>query len=116
MLTSDQAKVITEVYRRFLDSEHQREWDDLDEQLEMSEWLNTEELTKEAEILMMNHKDAKPRCKLNHAEKDCFVPVIIEAVSHILSLYHETGYMSPRNKYVLQYYLALTGTGFIVLD
>ena len=57
MITKEQARLISHIYKRFLESEHERRWDELDECLEKLDWLNTEELVKEAEILYMYHKE-----------------------------------------------------------
>lgn len=116
MMSKDQASIVSQVYRRFLDSEQERIWDDLDNSLQQLEWLNDLELQKEAESLFVVHKTGNARCRLNHPAERCFVPTIIDAVKAILDLQKESKELHVRNKYILQYYLALTHTGFIVLE
>lgn len=115
MMTSDQARAVAQVFRRFVNSED-RPWDDLDEQLNMLDWLDDDQLHREADVVFEQHKNKNTRCSVPHKNDECFVPTIIEAVNAILELYKETGQMHKNNRYILQYYIGLTHIGMILAD
>lgn len=114
-MTPDQIKTVTEVYRKFADSDNdETEWTNIDEHMSSLEWLGDNQLTIEAEVKYNEQKKGTPRCPANHSHEHCFIPVVIDAVTAILDLYKETKQLHPKNKYILQYYLALSQDGFIV--
>lgn len=114
MLSTEEAKNITFVYSALLDSEL-KGWQDLDDFLEILEWLDDSELYREAEVLYSYHKNEDMGCPYPHKEgSSCFVKKVLEAVEAITELYKETGNLHPRNRYVLANYLALTQDGQII--
>lgn len=115
-MTSDQCKTVSEIYLKFIQSENIESWDELDNSLSKLEWLTSEELIIESKNLYDKHNESNVRCKLNHPKTQCMVPRIMDAVSAIIELYNDTKVLHPKNKYVLQYYLALDHTKFIVHD
>lgn len=116
MMTPDQVRIVAQVYRRFAESED-RPWDSLDDNLWPLEWLDNDQLHRECDVLLEKHRQGKPRCDVEHKkENECFVPTIIDAVVAILDLYKKTGYMHKNNRYILEYYLALTQIGMIISD
>lgn len=112
MTTNDQVKNITEVYSRFIKSEH-REWGVLDDTLCYLEYIEDDQIYKESSILFWKHRDGAT-CDISHPIEECFVPLILNAVEAILGLYEETRDMHPNNRYILEYYLALSQIGTIV--
>ena len=114
MLSSDQIKNITFVYVSLLDSELNG-WENLDDFLEILEWLDDLELYREAEILYSYHKNENMGCPYPHQEGSvCFVKNILDAVEAITDLYKETGNLHLKNRYILANYLALCQDGKIV--
>jgi hypothetical protein len=107
---------IEKAYTRFLNSESDYEWDKLDDSLSQLEWLEDHELIKEAQLLYMQHSTGKVSCKLNHSDKHCFAPIIMDAVSQILKVYEQKGSLTAKHKYIIQYYLGLDHVGFIVFN
>jgi hypothetical protein len=114
MLSSDQTKNITYLYNKFLDSELNG-WTNLDNFLELLEYLDDDQLYRECEVLYSHHKRKTMGCPYEHTKDSvCFVKGILEAVEAITDLYQETGNLHPNNRYVLAYYLALCEDGQIV--
>jgi hypothetical protein len=105
-MKSDQNKEISIVYDRFLESED-RGWDDIDTYMELLEYLENDQLHREADVLYTKHSLGKVRCMEDHAEEKCVVPHILSAVSSILDTFKDTGKLSKKKRYILQYYLAL---------
>lgn len=115
MMTKDQQLIVTQVYRKFYESDSADEgWTDIDEQMSMLEWLDDNQLVVEAAVLMQLQAQGTPRCGQPHPISQCFVPTIVEAVGYILDLFANTGSLHAKNKFILQYYLALSQIGFIV--
>lgn len=116
MMTQDQAKTVSMVYRKFLAQEDTNgdDWTILDEYMEKLDWLDNDQLAIEAEVKYNEHKSGEPRCQYPHDEKECFVLVIIDAVMAILDLYKKTKNLHEKNRYILSYYLALSQANFII--
>lgn len=115
MMSKDQVQIVNEMYSRFIESEHEDSWDELDDALSHLDYLTNVELMNEVQILFDKHSDKNIRCKLNHPQSKCMAPKIMEAVLAIIQLYRETGVLHTKNKYICQYYLALTHTKFILM-
>ncbi len=115
MMTPDQQKTVTQVYRRFFDSDlADTEWTDVDEAMSMLDWLDDKQLVKEAAVKIMEHTAGTPKCNQYHGDLPCFVPTIIEASTYIVDLYTDTENLHEKNRFILQYYLALAQVGFII--
>lgn len=114
MLTTEQIKNITFVYTAIMDSEA-KGWSNLDNYLELLEFLDDSELYRESEVLYSYHKNQKMGCPYPHNEgSSCFVENIMEAVEAITDLYKETGNLHPKNRYLLANYISLVQDGQIV--
>lgn len=114
MMSPEQIKNITYLYDRFLESE-KKGWTNLDNNLEILQWLDDSELYREAEVLYSYHRNKKMGCPYDHKNDTvCFVVRILEAVEAITDLYKETGNLHPKNRYLLSNYLALCEDGQIV--
>jgi len=114
-MTQDQKVTVSQVFQRFVESDTaERGWSDVDEQMSMLEWLSDGQLAIEASVLLQIQSGGNPQCRQEHSKSACFVPTILEAVGVILDLYGKTSNLHPRNKFILQYYLALSQVGFIV--
>lgn len=115
MMDSSQKDAVTIVYNRFMDQEG-RGWDQLDDTLDLLEYLDDDQLYREASVLYSYQEHKNPRCPQDHHKSKCFIPVVIEAVSAILELYQDSPTMHPKNRYILQYYLAISQSEGIVTD
>jgi hypothetical protein len=114
MMSPEQTKIVTVVYDRFISNES-RGWDGVDEYLEMLEYLDDDQLHREADVLFSTHKSKSMGCPYRHKDPNaCFVKHILEAVEAILDLYKETGQMHKNNRYILANYLALTQSEQII--
>lgn len=108
-------ETIEKVYQRFLESDiKQQGWSELDEQMYALECLSDNQLTIEASVKLNEHLSGNPRCSQDHAIEQCFVPVIVDAVTIILDNYMESGDLSVNNRFVLEYYLSVSQIGLIV--
>lgn len=114
-MTSDQVKIVSQVYKHLLDRED-RKWDGLDDLMDIVEYLDDDQLHREADVLYSKHSLGTVKCEQDHAREKCFVPIMVEAVGAILELYKETGNLHENNKYILQYYLALQQAGMIISE
>lgn len=115
MMTKDQQDTVTKVYRQFVDSDTQdRQWTTLDTYMEALSWLNERQVAIEAAVMVQLHASGQPRCTRDHPIEHCFVPTIIDAVVHVLNLFSETGNLHQKNRFILEYYLAISQDGFIL--
>lgn len=115
MMTKEQTEIVKQAYSHLLDSE-KRGWDGLDDYIDYLDYLNDDQLHREADVIYSYHITGMPRCSQNHAREKCFIPVLVEAAGAILELYKETGNLHEKNKYVLQYYLAMNQANMILVD
>lgn len=107
MMSSEQVKNITYIYDKLMESEI-KGWNQLDDYLELLDFLDNDQLYREAEVLYSYQKYKKMGCPYIHTEGTvCFVVRILEAVEAITDLYKETGSLHPKNRYLLANYLAL---------
>jgi len=115
MMTKAEKDVVSMVYRRFIESEYDDYWTDLDEKLYELEWLTDKETVIESMVKYAQHSRTGTvfRCKREHSPQECFSPYILQAVESILLLYEETKDLHPKNKYVLAFYLAMSEVGLI---
>lgn len=114
MMTPDQVQIVTKVYRKFYENDNKNEeWTPVDESMSLLDWLTNDELVQETEIRYFRQKNGNPRCGVDHPGKECFVPIVLDAVLAILDLYKETKNLHPNNRFVLQYYLSLSHVGAI---
>lgn len=117
MMNTDQIKVVARVFRQFLASET-LEWNfQLDDALCQLEWLEDEQLALEATLLCKQHSNNKLRCTADHKRsEECFALTIYDAANSICDLYADTHEMHKNNRYILQYYIALTHLGMILTE
>lgn len=115
-MTPEQVKVVAQVYNRFFDKETEDTWTDVDDYLSMLEWLDDDQLYREADVIYEAHKFGKVRCDMDHPSTECFIPTVVDAVGAILDLYRETSNLHKNNRYILQYYLALCQAQVIVME
>jgi hypothetical protein len=114
MMSPEQRKIVTEVYNHLLESE-KRGWDGLDDYINQLEFLSNDQLHREADVVYTYHENEVVRCSQDHAQEKCFIPVLVDAVAAILTLYKDKGNMHEKNKYILQYYLAMNQAGLILI-
>jgi hypothetical protein len=115
MMTREQQETVTQVYRQFASSDtHDREWTNLDTYMEALAWLDDQQVVVEAAVMVQIHTGGEPRCTQNHPIEHCFVPVIIDAVGYILGLYADTNHLHQKNRFILEYYLAVSQEGLIL--
>jgi len=111
-MTSDQKELVRQAYSHLIGRED-RGWDSLDDYIDYLEYLDDDQLSREAGVIYLSHAGAVG-CGENHPREECFIPVLVEASAAILDLYAESGSMHEKNKYILQYYLAMNQAGMIV--
>jgi hypothetical protein len=115
MMTKEQQITVSQVYRQFAESDSKdMEWTNIDTYMEAMSWLDDNQLIIEAAVVHQIHCSGQPRCTQEHPIEHCFVPVIIDAIGHILDLYAETKNLHVKNRFVLEYYLAVTQEGLIL--
>lgn len=114
-MTTEQRKIVTEVYNHLLESEN-RGWDGLDDYIGFLDYLDNDQLHREADVVYSKHRLGPTKCAQDHTKEKCFIPVLIEAVDAILELYKESGSLHEKNKYILQYYIAMNQAGMILLE
>ena len=114
-MTREQQETVLKVYRQFVSSDCQdQQWTTLDTFMEALSWLEDPQVVIEAAVMVQLHAGGQPRCTQNHPIDQCFVPVIIDAVGYILDLYTKTGNLHPKNRFILEYYLAVSQEGLIL--
>jgi len=114
-MTSEQRKIVITIYEYLLRTET-RGWDNLDDSIEYLEYLTDVELYRDASVLFDLQKNKKVRCPEDHPTGQCLIPMLLESVQAILELYEETSDLHVKNKYILQYYLAMHQHGLILVD
>jgi hypothetical protein len=108
--------LIAKVFKRFEEADsHQTKWTDLDTNMEYLSYLDDEQLVKETGYVLDDHLKGEPRCKIDHDQEDCFVPTIIKAVTYIAFDYQIGGKLLPKDRYILEYYISLSGVGEIYI-
>lgn len=115
MMSAEQIKVVVRVYTHLLDNE-KRGWDGLDDYIDFLEYLDNDQLQREADVIYTKHSKGEVKCNQDHPKDKCFVPMLIDAVGAILDLYKENKSLHDKNKYILQYYLAMNQSGMILSE
>jgi hypothetical protein len=114
MLGSAESKNLTYLFNQFLKCE-EKGWTELDDFLDILDYLDDDQLCKESAVLFSFHKNKNMGCPYKHATgTQCFVKPILEGVEAILNLHDETGNLHINNRYILLHYLALSETGNII--
>lgn len=114
-MTPDQIKIVVQTYNHLLESE-KRGWDGLDDYMDYLEYLDNDQLYKESNTVYSKHRTVSVKCNQNHSKEKCFIPIMVEAVGAILDLYKETENLHEKNRYILQYYLAMNQAQMILVD
>lgn len=115
MMSPDQRTIVRQAYTHLIGHEN-RGWDELDDYVEYLDYLTNDELHRECDVLYSQHRGVAVKCHQKHSPSQCFIPLLVEAVSAILELYKESGHLHDKNKYILQYYLAMNQANMILID
>lgn len=115
MITIEQAKVIGAVLKRFNDSEI-LPWTEVDDAMEYLSWLSDAELAMETKMLLDKHAQGNARCIQKHPPEQCFVPVVLSAVSYILDDFEQSRRLAKKARYVMEYYMSISASGDILTD
>jgi hypothetical protein len=116
-MTEEQTQIIDAVFQRFIDSENQRPiWNPIDEAMYKLQWIDSDQLVREASIISYEHKHGKVRCNMQHNQSVCFAPKIVQAAQILLTDYESTRNLPAAHKYMLQYYLSLHHLKIIYTD
>jgi hypothetical protein len=115
MMTPEQRKTVTRAYNHLMEREA-RGWDGLDDYIDYLEYLDDDQLHREADAIYAEHAKGKVRCLQEHPIENCFIPMLVDAAGAIIELYKETNSMHAKNKYIIQYYLAMQQAGIILYD
>lgn len=114
-MSADQKNTVITAYQHLLASEN-RGWDDLDDYIGYLSNLDDQELHREASAIFSHH-DGKPvKCEQDHPRDKCFVPVLVDASGAIVELYNETGQLHEKNRYILEYYIAMYHVNAIIVE
>lgn len=116
MMTKDQEQCVKLVYSQFVKDDYGREWTALDESLYNLDYLTDEETVVETEIQLYKHSQGMIKCEEKHTQSECLVPYLMEAVNGICELYNEHRNLHPKNRYILQNYLAVSHIKLIYID
>jgi hypothetical protein len=111
-MTQNEIKNVALVYNKLISRENES-WDDLDDYLEMLEYMSNDEIYRESEVINTKHKGKNVGCDHDHQKEKCFIPVMVEVCESIMKFYLDKNELHPKNRYILQYYLALTHANFI---
>lgn len=114
MMSEVQVKVVVRAYNHLLENE-KRGWDGLDDYMDYLEYLDDDQCHREADVIYEQHVRREARCAQDHPVEKCFIPVLLEAVGAILELYKETNNLHIKNRYILEYYLAMQQAGMIIV-
>lgn len=115
MMSPEQRKTVTSAYNHLMEREG-RGWDELDDCLDYLEYLDDNQLHRETDVIYTQHVSRRVKCRQDHPIEHCFIPMLVDAVTAILELYKETNSLHPKNRYILQYYLAMQQVGMIVCE
>ncbi len=113
MMNKAEVDVVSNVYRHFIESESDTDWNELDEKIWMLDFLSDAQMILEAKAQYEKHSPKGLRCKLDHQIEYCMAPLVLEAVEAILKLSDETGMLHEKNRYILSFYIAMGATGLI---
>ena len=113
-MSKDQVKTVVFVYNRLMENE-KRGWDAIDDYMDWLEYLDDDQLHREVDVMYEIHGRQQVKCSKDHGKEECLIPMLLEAVGAIIDLYKETGDLHEKNKYILQYYLALTQSDMIII-
>ena|SRR5579859_6158932 len=115
MMDHEEKEIVTYVRSHLLDRET-RGWDALDEYMQYLDYLDNDQLHREVDVAYCEHSKGLVRCEKDHPREECFMPMLYDAVGIILELFKETGQLHDKNKYILQYYLAMNHAKMIVVS
>ena len=115
-MSKEQSEIVKLVYNRFIESEDEIAWTDLDSNLELMGYLTDRELMKETQIKIFEHSKGIFRCGQSHSQENCMAPLILESAIAISDLYEKTKQLHGKNRYVLEYYLAMSEMNLIYVQ
>ena len=116
MMNKDQEETVKLVYRSFLSHDYNRQWTPLDDYLHSLDYLNDEQTVLEVETQLYRHGKGTLKCAEDHGDSQCLVPQMMDSVNAICELYQETRSLHPKNRYILQNYLAASHNGIIYVE
>lgn len=116
MMSEDQAKAVKEIYKNFISHDERRKWTKIDYLLHDLDSLNDNQMILEVEVQLYLHSMGILKCAEDHGESVCLVPQLMESVNAICDLYQETLKLHPKNRYILQNYLAISHEKIIYVD
>ena len=115
MMTKEQVKITSQVYNHLMENE-KRGWDDLDDYLSYLEYLDNDQVHREADVVYCQQQGQDLRCHSEHPVEQCLIPIMVESVGAIIELFKETGNLHEKNRYILEYYLAMSQCGMILVN
>jgi hypothetical protein len=107
MMTKDEASTVKTVYTRLMESEDEP-WTEIDENLEFIGWLSDDALIREAKVKIKQHSKGLIRCSQDHEQQFCMAPFVLESAEIIVLLYDRTEELHAKNRYILEYYIAMS--------
>jgi hypothetical protein len=114
-MTPEQIEITKNIYQKFYEIDcNQHDWTSIDEYMSHLDYLDDKQVAIEAEVKLREHLSGNPKCKEHEEEHECLVPKIIEAVKIIINGNREKKKIHIKDRFVLQYYLALSQAKYIV--
>lgn len=123
-MTPEQSKVVEQVYEKFMEGEANFTWDEVDDQMVYLDYLGDGQLWREASVQHYEHTvSGTVKCSQEFCNNGCYAQTIVDAAGYILSNSKTVTLdnkitmnndMTPKNRYVLEQYLALSQLGYIV--
>lgn len=107
MNEEEKIKIVRQVFDRLSQSEEET-WTDIDTYLEMVQFLDDDQLMREAEVQFLAHKGQVLRCKIEHKHSECFAPKFPLAAGVIIDDYIKRGKLAKNARYIIEYYLTLS--------
>jgi len=115
-MSIDQENSVKIIYRNFLTNDYNRGWINVDNSLHRLSFLNDDQTVIEAECQIYRHSLGKLKCADSHDESACLVPQMMDAVNAICELYQETKILHPKNRYILDNYLAISHEKIVYVE
>lgn len=115
-MSRDQEETVKLIYRSFLSHDYNRQWTPLDDYLHDLDYLSDEQTVLEVETQLYRHSQGTLKCAEDHGNGQCLVPQMMDGVNAICELWTETHVLHPKNRYILQNYLAAAHNGLIYVE
>jgi len=105
--------VVETVYKKFIENDGQDQWTEIDDYMVVLDSLSSDEIHREADELLRIHRDKAPFCHLENDSNYDLGYAVLNSIDAILEKHNASGKITPKEIYVLKYYLVLSHVGLI---